>query len=238
MKLNPRESVALAQDILRTLKTKAEVVLCPSYVSLLPVAEIISGTGVLLGAQDVFWEAHGAFTGEVSPDELKEAGCTFVIVGHSERRQNLSETDEMVHRKTEVALHSGLIPIVCVGETFQQRQDNEHHHVIISQVAAAMNGLELKNDQRLVVAYEPVWVIGTGQAIRPEQAAEMHQLIRQALLDTFPLGAVDKQIQIIYGGSVDSRNVADFTKLQYTNGVLVGTASLTADGFASVAKNA
>ena len=171
-------------------------------------------------------------------DELKEAGCTFVIVGHSERRQNLSETDEMVHRKTEVALHSGLIPIVCVGETFQQRQDNEHHHVIISQVAAAMNGLELKNDQRLVVAYEPVWVIGTGQAIRPEQAAEMHQLIRQALLDTFPLGAVDKQIQIIYGGSVDSRNVADFTKLQYTNGVLVGTASLTADGFASVAKNA
>jgi len=238
MKLSPRESVALAQDVLRTLKTKAEVVLCPSHVSLLPVAETIAGTEFLLGAQDVFWEAHGAFTGEVSPNELKEAGCKFVIVGHSERRQNLGETDQMVHRKTESVLNSDMTPIICVGETFQQRQDNEHHHIIMSQVAVAINGLTLSSGQRLVVAYEPVWVIGTGQAIRPEQAAEMHQLIRQALFDTFPLGVVDKQIQIIYGGSVDSRNVADFTKLQYTNGVLVGTASLTADSFAHLAKNA
>jgi len=168
---------------------------------------------------------------------LHEIGCRYVIVGHSERRQYLGETDEMVHRKVAAALSAGLVPIICVGETFEQRQTGHQDYALIQQTSRALEGIALTEDQQLIVAYEPVWVIGTGQAINPDQAQTAHQVIRQTLIDLFPLTLVTENIRIIYGGSVDSGNVADFVRLEHTAGVLVGNASLDAGAFAALIRS-
>ncbi|MFH1173321.1 MAG: triose-phosphate isomerase, partial [bacterium] len=214
-----------------------EIVICPSFISLQEVGAMIRKNNLKLGAQDVFWEEKGAYTGEVSPLMLEEMGCEYVIVGHSERRKYLGETDEMIHRKTRVALEENLIPILCVGETFEERQEGSKDYVIIRQLTGALEGLSIKPDQQLVIAYEPVWVIGSGQAVSPEEAGLAKDLIRQTLLDLFPLDIIDNNIRIIYGGSVDHTNVKPFLEEARLQGVLVGGASLNAQEFINIVKS-
>jgi len=237
MKLGVPESIKLAREIKKGTSKKAEVVICPSFVSLGEVAHILKNSNVKLGAQDCFWEKEGAFTGEVSASQLREAGCEFVIVGHSERRKYLKETDEMVHQKVKMALAAGLIPIICVGETFDQRQEGAKDYVLIQQTTKALEGISVGVDQSVIIAYEPVWVIGTGQAVEPGEAETAHQVIRQSLFDLFPHSIVENNFQVVYGGSVDSKNVANFVSLENTTGVLVGGASLEAEEFISIIKN-
>lgn len=232
MKLGLSESVKLALFYKRIKIKNSELVVCPSMPYIKQVAEVLPKT-ILLGSQDCFWENSGAFTGEVSPLQLKELGCSYVILGHSERRTYLGETNEMVHKKTKAVLEANMVPVICVGETFEERQKGNQDYTLIQQVTQSLEGLELKKEHSLVVAYEPVWVIGTGQAIEPKQAELAHQIIWQTLFDIFGSSAEEK-FRVIYGGSVDENNVADFLSLQDTSGVLIGGASLKPDQFSAI----
>lgn len=240
MKLGPAESVALAKKIAKSAKKSngAQVVLCPGFTELAAVGEAIKGSGVALGAQDCFWEESGAFTGEVSPKTLKEYGVEYVIIGHSERREHLAETDKMVHRKVRMLLSLGLVPVICVGETFDERQEGQKEVVIIREVEAALSGIWLNKMDRVVIAYEPIWVIGSGQAVLPEEAEHTHQVIQQALYDLLPDAAVREHVRIIYGGSVDPNNVAQFVAEPTIGGVLVGGASLDSSVFSALIASA
>lgn len=237
MKLGIPESKELASAIKKINLTKAEVVICPSFVSLTEVAKIVKHADIALGAQDCFWESQGSFTGEVSATYLKEAGCDFVILGHSERRKYLNETDEMVHRKVGMALSAGLVPVVCVGETFEQRHDGSKDYTLIQQTTKALEGVQIGPDQRVIIAYEPVWVIGTGQAIEPEEAALSQQVIRQVLFDLFTPSVVKNNFSVIYGGSVDATNTSQLISLEENDGFLVGAASQSAEEFEAIIKN-
>ncbi len=231
------EAVRLAKQVKVLLADASgvEVVVCPPFPALYAVSEVLRGSELALGAQDVFWEEEGAFTGEVSPGMLKDAGCLYVIVGHSERRHILGETDEMVARKVRAALRGGLRPIVCVGETLAQRRAGETKAVVEGQLRSAVRGLELDDPARLVIAYEPVWAIGTGENATGEQAQEVAAWIRQALADE--LGADAAQaIRIQYGGSVKPNNIAEFLRQPDIDGALVGGASLDASSFAQIVK--
>jgi len=242
MQLNIAESVDLAKEMVRLWAgqgaTKPDVVvaLCPSHVSLSAVHTIVNGTPLAMGAQDVFWEDKGAFTGEIAPATLKELGCEYCIVGHSERRGFLGENDEMVRRKVAALLRHNIHPIVCVGETMEERRAGKRDAVGINQVRDALKDNRPFGSQRIVIAYEPRWVIGSGQAVAPEDAASMHQLIKETLYDLLPADVVDSQIPIIYGGSVDSNNLAGFLAVDVIHGVLVGGASLKAQEFIKLAE--
>jgi len=236
--LNIEETVNLAKQLCNSLKgvngKKAEIVFCPSFTALSTVNDLlkkINATQFKLGAQDVFWQEKGAFTGEISPNMLEEAGCSYVIIGHSERRQNLGETDEIVNKKIKTVLKYNLTPIVCVGETYDERQKGIRDVVVARQVGSALEGTELFGVKRICIAYEPVWVIGTGQAVEPEDAEHSHHIIREALFDLFPIDVVENYFNIIYGGSVDSANIKAFIDRENIDGVLVGGASLKADEF-------
>lgn len=237
MKLGVPESKELASALKKKNLKNAEVAICPSFVSLTEVAKILKNTNIALGAQDCFWESQGAFTGEVSATYLKEAGCDFVILGHSERRKYQKETDEMVHRKVRMALSAGLIPVVCVGETFDQRHDGSKDYILIQQTTKALEGIQLGPDQRIIIAYEPVWVIGTGQAIEPEEAALSQKVIRQVLFDLFAPSVVKSNFSVIYGGSVDGSNASKLINLEENDGFLVGGASQNTDDFEDIIKN-
>lgn len=236
MKLGFSDSLDLAKSV-RKIKSKVEVVVCPSFPSLIEVGNSLKGSQIKLGAQDCFWEAEGAYTGEVSAIQLRQAGCDYVILGHSERRKYLNETNEMIHQKIKLALSASLIPIVCVGETFEQRQNGATDYVLIEQTTKALEGIQLGVDKKVIIAYEPVWVIGTGQAISPNEAENAHQVIRQSLFDIFSPTLVKNNFWVIYGGSVDSNNVSDFVSLENTSGVLVGNASLKFNEFTAIIKN-
>lgn len=234
MNLSIDESVTLARALTRAVaraKPAFDLGLCPTFPALPGVAKVLAKTKVALGAQDIFWKPVGPFTGEVSPTVLHELGVAYVLVGHSERRQYQKETDAMVHQKVQAALAAGLAPVLCVGETFAERQSGQKDVVVARQVHSALQGVALPHGQNLVVAYEPVWVIGSGQAVAPEEARDTARLIRQSLLDTFSAEVVSKQVHIIYGGSVDPTNIATFVQQSPLAGVLVGGASLEAKRF-------
>lgn len=237
MKLSVPESFDLAKSIKKITSKDVDMAVCPSFVSLAGVTEILKKSNIETGAQDCFWESEGAFTGEVSARYIKEIGARYVIIGHSERRAYLGETDEMVHKKVKMALDAGLTPIVCVGETFEQRQEGAKDYTLIQQTTKAFEGIDVNPDQQIFIAYEPVWVIGSGQAIDPQEAAAAHQVIRQSLFDIFSASLVKNNFSVIYGGSVDGSNVASFIELENTDGVLVGGASLTAEKFNDIIKN-
>jgi triosephosphate isomerase len=232
-------TVRLKERLAETDLGKTEIILCPSFTSIFPLRDILQKDNPLnfhLGAQNVFWEEKGAFTGEISPKMLEEVGCSHVIVGHSERRQNLGETDEMVNGKVKAVLGHDLTPIVCVGETFEERQKGIRDVVVARQTEQAIKGAELFGNKKIIIAYEPVWVIGTGQAVDPEDAEHSHRMIRETLLEIFPADVVAKHFQIIYGGSIDSKNIRDFVEKETIEGVLVGGASLKADEFVKMIK--
>lgn len=238
MSLGVSASAKLALSMankLAGIKNK-EVVLCPSFTSLSRVGEALAKTPIKLGAQNVFWQETGAYTGEEAPATLRELGCQYVIVGHSERRQNIFETDEMVHNKIRVCLDNKLVPVVCVGETYAERQGGYANDAVFFQVIKALSGLSLSGNRQLVIAYEPVWVIGSGRAIDPIEAGKAFRLIHRALYDLWPERTISKHIRIIYGGSVDAKNARRFAQLEFFSGFLVGGSSLKADEFAGIIK--
>ncbi len=244
MQLSEKDSVELAKEVVRlwsaqgTQHPDVQTIILPSHLALAEVSAVVKGTTVALGAQDTFWEDKGAYTGEVSPKTLKELGCEYCLVGHSERRQYLGETDDMVHKKTEALLRSGIHPIVCCGETREERESGKRDGVVIAQIRAALAGVKPFGTQRVLVAYEPRWAIGTGVPCSPDEAASMHTLIRETLFDLFNPDVVERQCGIVYGGSVDSKNLASFLAVEVIHGALIGGASLKAPDFAAMAETA
>jgi triosephosphate isomerase len=226
MTIGTRESIALARAVLLSTRGKRivpDVVLCPSFVALGEVRKVLAKSRVTMGAQDVFWEDTGAFTGEVSPRMLLEFGVTHVIVGHSERREHLRETDDMVHAKVLACLRQNLVPILCVGETREQRQRGEAEAVVSEQVRAAVRHARVGREG-LVVAYEPVWAIGAADAATPADAVMMHEMIRRILREELPAHTVN--VPVLYGGSVDGSHAYAFLREPAVDGVLVGGASV------------
>jgi triosephosphate isomerase (TIM) len=210
-----------------------EIVLAPPFTALHAVAEATRNTNVAVAGQDVYWEREGAYTGEVSPGMLKEAGAEYVIIGHSERRTLFGETDQSVNRKTIAAMAVELTPIVCIGETLEQRDRNETLAVLDRQIKGSLDSLTADQVASLVVAYEPVWAIGTGRNATPEQAAEAHAHIRQRLRQWFGASAAD-QCHVIYGGSVKPDNIRTLMAAEDVDGALVGGASLVVQAFADI----
>ena len=234
-KLNPAtrsEARKLASDIARGCRNLSgrDVVVAPPFPSLGDVAEAVEGSVVQVGAQDLYWERSGAFTGEVSGGMLADAGCRYAIVGHSERRQFFGETDYTVAKKAAAAFSSGLVPIVCVGESLAQRDAGETMTIVETQVRHGLVELSAEALEILVIAYEPVWAIGTGRTATPEQAEEVHALIRRVLKDASPDGIADR-VRILYGGSVKPGNVDELMACPNVDGALVGGASLVAEDF-------
>ncbi len=211
---------------------EVDVVLAPPFTALRIVAEAIEGTGIGLGAQDVFWEEKGPYTGEISPAMLVDAGCEWVIIGHSERRNILHETDEMVRKKIDAALAEGLRVIVCVGETLEEKEGGETVTVVDGQVDSALSGLEIRDPSRFVIAYEPIWAIGTGQNATPDEAEFVHATIREIAGKI--LGGIADRMRIVYGGSVTEDNIAELMAEPDIDGALVGGASLRVDAMTSI----
>ncbi len=210
-----------------------QVAVCPPFVNLQAVHEVVAETPVRLGAQHMHHETEGAFTGEVAAPMLRAVGCRYVILGHSERRQHFGETDEDVRRKVEQAIAHELVPIVCVGETLDARKAGRQEEVVREQVQRALEGVSLSDPSRLVLAYEPVWAIGTGESATPEQAQDMHAFIRTQLVGQHD-EAVGETLHILYGGSMKPHNAEALLSRPDVNGGLIGGASLQAEDFAAI----
>jgi triosephosphate isomerase len=211
----------------------AEVVICPPFVNLPAAVEAARGTNVEIGAQDVFWLKEGAYTGEVSAPMLAGVGCQWVIIGHSERRQYFGETDESVLKKTAAALDCGLKPIVCVGERLEERESGHTEAVLVSQLANGIEGLTPEQFSRIVIAYEPVWAIGTGRTATPETASAAHAFLRGLISRKYGRDAATS-CRILYGGSVKPENIRDLMAQKEIDGALVGGASLDVASFAKI----
>ncbi len=229
------EAKELAQAIVQgfTRTDSCEVVLCPPFTALAALREVIAETPVKLGAQNMFWEEQGAFTGEISAAMLKSAGCTYVILGHSERRQYFQESDETVNKKILRAFEHGLIPIVCVGETLAERQNGLTHQVVEKQVRGCLADLTSDQVAALVIAYEPVWAIGTGVVATTEQAQEVHAMIR-ALAGKMYSTRVAESLRLQYGGSMKPDNAAQLLSQDDIDGGLIGGASLDVKSFLQI----
>lgn len=239
-KMNPVDGGA-ALDLVKgllpvatTLVDQVEIVLFPPFPWLLGVAEVLDQTGLKLGAQDCFWEISGAYTGEVSPAMLK-GWCQWVIVGHSERRIHLGETDDMVARKAAAALANELSVIICVGELDEHYEAGTGDAVVTTQVKAGLANCSADDSSRLVIAYEPVWAIGSGKSADPEHAYKTMRLIRRVVGETIGAGAARK-VRVLYGGSVNASNVESYVELPLCDGCLVGGASLKPDEFSEIVK--
>ena len=229
------EAVAFTEEFLPLVADAdhAEIVVAPPFTALAAVAAACHGSNVATAGQDVYWEAQGAFTGEVSVGMLAEAGASHVIVGHSERRQLFGETDETVNRKAQAALAGGLTPIVCVGETLDQREAEETEAVLDRQVAGSLAGLDAAQVATVIVAYEPVWAIGTGRTATPDQAQAAHAHIRSRLAGLAGDDAAAR-CRLLYGGSVKPANAAELAARPDVDGALVGGASLDPGSFAAI----
>jgi triosephosphate isomerase (TIM) len=212
-----------------------EILVCPPFLALAAAAEILKGTRIRIGAQNMSWEAKGAFTGEISPLMLKEVGVTHVLLGHSERRHILGETHEFINKKTKAALAHALTPVVCVGELLEERNCGDTNNVIDRQITKGLDGLSAEDMARIVVAYEPVWAIGTGKTASPRQAADVHHFIRKTVSKKWG-EATAEGLRILYGGSVTPENVKELMAEADIDGALVGGASLKADSFAKIVR--
>jgi triosephosphate isomerase len=210
-----------------------EVMIAPTFTALYQVAQVLTGSHIALGAQNLHWEAQGAFTGEISTEMLVDAGCSQVIIGHSERRQFFGETDETVNRKIHAAVAAGLLPVFCIGETEAQRESGETFSVLDKQVKDGLKDFSFNGPASLVVAYEPVWAIGTGKTATREQAQEAHAYIR-SLLKTLLGETAAESVRILYGGSVKPDNVKALMAMPDVDGALVGGASLDPETFSKL----
>ncbi len=233
------KTAAEAVEFVRDLKPlvagarHCEIVICPPYTSLEVLAPALAGTGISLGAQNMFWEAEGAYTGEISPGMLSAAGCRYVILGHSERREYFGESDEIINRKIKAALINGLIPIFCVGEKLAQREEGVTTQVVRKQVTGGLAGIAAADAARMVIAYEPVWAIGTGKTSSSQDAEEVISFIRGVVEELYgPGSAADVRLQ--YGGSVKPGNARELMGMSNIDGALVGGASLDPVSFAQI----
>ena len=220
-----KNSIAEAKDV--------EIGIGAPFTCLSALSQACAGTAVKSGAEDCYWEESGAFTGEVAPSMIKDAGCAFVIIGHSERRQYFGETDETVNKKVKAALAAGLQVIMCVGELLEQRENGTTNDVVKTQTIGGLEGLSAVDMKNIVIAYEPVWAIGTGKVATPDQAQEVHAFIRSVVADMFDQEVADG-LRIQYGGSVKPDNVKVLMACPDVDGALVGGAALAADSFAKL----
>ncbi len=231
------EAIEFANGLKRAFygQDTIDIVICPSFVTLSEVKDIILDSNIFLGAQDLHFEDKGAFTGEVSGLQLKDIGCRFVIIGHSERRQYFSETDEMINRKIKTALKVGLNPILCIGEDLEEREKNLTLDILERQIERCLRDIRGDDILNLVIAYEPVWAIGTGKNATPQQAEEAQQFIRHLLAKIYDKD-VAQTIRIQYGGSVTPENISELIIQPDIDGALVGGASLNLDSFIQIVK--
>jgi len=229
------EAVALVEELKQGITRfhDREVVVAPTFTALAAVARALSGSPIRLAAQNCHWEKQGAYTGEISAPMLRDVGCHYVIIGHSERRQYFRETDQEINRKAAALLAHGLAPILCIGEALEQRQGGKTLDVLREQLSGGLSGLDAPPADRIVIAYEPVWAIGTGLTATTEQAQEAHAFIRERLVERFNKG-VANQIRILYGGSVKPDNVDALMAMPDIDGVLVGGASLKGPSFVRI----
>ena len=234
MNTGPKAAGELAEAVAKLAgDSRVEIVVCPPYTSLLSAGEGIKGSPVKLGAQDVHWEDDGAYTGKVSLSMLQECGVTHVIVGQSEQRTYFHETDETVNRKAKKVLSGGLVPIICVGETIEERKAEKTMDVVRTQVRGAYAGIDAGQAQKTVIAYEPVWAIGTGLTATAEQAQEVHAFIRSLLAEFYDKNTAEA-VRIQYGGSMKPENAEELLKQPDVDGGLIGGASLKADSFIGI----
>lgn len=232
-----REAVNLVEDLAKAttgIKDR-EVVVCPTFTALHAVSKAIEGTHVRMGAQNMYFEEKGAFTGEISPLMLKDVGCRYVILGHSERRNVFGEADELINKKLKAAFQYGLLPILCVGESLKQRESGETKAWVKSQVEKDLEGLTSSEIEKMVIAYEPIWAIGTGKTDTTEGANETISMVRGLLADKSSHQVAEK-VRILYGGSVKPHNIDGFMATSDIDGALVGGASLKADSFTRIVK--
>ncbi len=229
------ESRALAQGVLDAAKgvDGVDIVVCPTYPALSAVNDVVKGSNVSLGAQDMHWEDQGAFTGKVSGDMLKDVGVTYVVLGHSEQRTYFHETNETVNKKVKKALADGLLPIVCVGETLEEREGGKTENVVEDHVRGGFAGISKEDAVKCVIAYEPVWAIGTGKTATSDQAQEVHAFIRKLLTELYDEAAA-QSIRIQYGGSMKPENAGELLAKPDVDGGLIGGASLKADAFLGI----
>ena len=233
------QAIELANGLKRELfaldSQKIDIVICPAFTALSEVAEVIADSNIQLGAQDVHWQQEGAFTGEISPVMIKDAGCQFVIIGHSERRQYFQETNVSVNKKLKAAIKHDLTPIVCVGETLSERENDKTFKVLDDHIQNGLKDIDEENLLKIVIAYEPVWAIGTGKTATVAQAEEAQKYIRVLLGKMYNKNTADK-IRIQYGGSVKPENIVELLKEANVDGALVGGASLEVETFADIVK--
>ncbi len=233
MNKTPQEAAALIEELKPLVAdAKAEVVVCPPFVCLDAAAKALAGSNIHLGAQNIHFEKSGAYTGEVSADMLLALGVEYVIIGHSERRQYFAETDDTVNKKTKAALAAGLVPIICVGETLEQREKGITTEVVKLQTKLALEGLTASEVAGLVVAYEPIWAIGTGKTATSQDANETIKCIRSAVAEVY--GEASQSIRIQYGGSMNPKNATELMAMPDIDGGLIGGASLKAEDFSRV----
>lgn len=238
-----KEAIELANGLKREFfnldagAQSLDIVICPPFTALSEVSEIIADSDIQLSAQDMFWQEEGAFTGEISGLMLKDAGCGFVIIGHSERRQYFGETNESVNKKIKSALKLGLIPIVCVGENLKEREKGKTFEVLDDHIQNGLKDMNSEEILNIVIAYEPVWAIGTGKTAAAQQAEEAHKYIRGLLEKITSKDTADK-IRIQYGGSVKPENIAELLSQPDVDGALVGGASLTVNSFSEIVRKA
>jgi len=237
LNLSIADGVAMVQGLAKTLAAEprsatVEVAVCPTSLALAAVASACAGSRIGVGGQNLYWEEKGAFTGELSGSFLKAAGASYVIIGHSERRQFFGETDATVNKRVKAALVNGLIPLLCVGETLSERDAGKLQAVLSTQIKGALEGLQPSQLETLVVAYEPVWAIGTGRTASKEQAQEAHAFIRGLLIQA--LGALGSRVRILYGGSVKADNARELMSMPDVDGALVGGASLKSADFSAI----
>ena len=236
MFMGPSDGTKLAQNLVNAchIISAIDVVICPPFVALTDVSGVIEGTGICLGAQNIFWESnYGSFTGEVS-SQMLSGWCDYVIVGHSERRQYFSETDAIVNKKVKAALYHGLKSIICVGESLDENSAGKTKDVVVDQVRSAYRGISHEDALQTVVAYEPIWAIGTGRASTPAAANQICTKYIRGTLEKIYGHEVAKSIRIQYGGSIDRKNVSEFVAQSDIDGVLIGGASLSVEEFSGI----
>lgn len=228
------EAVETARQLVKLIPDNTvDVMIAPPFTSLMAVSDVMKGTCVALGAQNLFWEPEGAYTGEISSAMLVSAGCSYVIIGHSERRQYFGETDITVNKKIKTAIKDNLIPVVCVGESEKERESNDTFSVLDKQVTKGLKNLVLSDLETLIIAYEPVWAIGTGKTATSKQAQEIHQYLRSLIEKNFGNNLAES-VRILYGGSVKPDNIKELMLMPDVDGALVGGASLNAETFSKI----
>lgn len=232
------EAKALAEELKEKVARieGADILVCPVFTALETVAQALKGSQIALGAQNIYWQQSGAFTGEVSAEMVKSAGCSFVIIGHSERRKYFFETDKEVNKKINAAIKAGLNPIVCVGETLSEREEKKEKEVVKRQLSQGFELILESNLEKITVAYEPVWAIGTGKNATGEEAEEMHAFIRGWFGENYSQAAA-QNLRILYGGSVKPSNAKELINQNNIDGALVGGASLDVDNFSGIIEN-